>query len=96
MPKRGQAVLERVPLFDGLSKGQLRQIRDLTNEVRYMENASIVKENEPGDSFYVIIEGQAKVQRNGRSLAKLVPGARRPRRATVASRRSPQPRSPDC
>jgi CRP-like cAMP-binding protein len=74
MAKRGQAVLERVPLFDGLSKGQLRQIRDLTNEVRYMENASIVKENEPGDSFYVIIEGQAKVQRKGRSLAKLVPG----------------------
>jgi CRP-like cAMP-binding protein len=74
MPKRGQAVLERVPLFEGLSKGHLRQIRDLTDEVRYMEGASIVKEGEPGDSFYVVVEGQAKVTRRGRTLARLVPG----------------------
>jgi CRP/FNR family transcriptional regulator, cyclic AMP receptor protein len=74
MAKRGQAALERVPLFEGLSKAQMRKIGDLADEVRYMESASIVKEGAPADSFYVIVEGQAKVQRNGRTLAKLVPG----------------------
>jgi CRP/FNR family cyclic AMP-dependent transcriptional regulator len=74
MAKRGQAVIDRVPLFDGLTKGQLRQIRDLTEEVRYMPGASIVREGSPGDSFYVIVEGEAKVQRRGRTLAKLLPG----------------------
>jgi CRP/FNR family transcriptional regulator, cyclic AMP receptor protein len=72
--KRGQAVLERVPLFEDLSKSQLRGVRDLAEEVRYMEGASIVREGEPGDSFYVIVEGQAKVQRGDRTLATLVPG----------------------
>jgi CRP/FNR family cyclic AMP-dependent transcriptional regulator len=72
--KRGQAVLERVPLFEDLSKGQLRGVRDLAEEVRYMEGASIVREGEPGDSFYVIVEGQAKVQRGDKTLATLVPG----------------------
>ena len=74
MAKRGQAVLERVPLFEGLSKAQLRQIRDLTDEVRYMESASIVKEGAPADSFYVILEGQATVKRTGRTIARLLPG----------------------
>lgn len=74
MAKRGQAVLERVPLFEDLSKGQLRGVRDLAEEVRYMEGASIVREGEPGDSFYVIVEGQAKVQRGDKTLATLVPG----------------------
>lgn len=74
MAKRGQAVLERVPLFEDLSKSQLRGVRDLAEEVRYMEGASIVREGEPGDSFYVIVEGQAKVQRGDRTLATLVPG----------------------
>jgi CRP/FNR family transcriptional regulator, cyclic AMP receptor protein len=74
MAKRGQAVLERVPLFEGLSKAQMRQIGDLAEEVRYMESASIVKEGAPADSFYVIVEGEARVRRNGRTLAKLLPG----------------------
>jgi CRP-like cAMP-binding protein len=74
MAKRGQAVLERVPLFEDLTRTQLRQIRDLAEEVRYMPDASVVKEGEPGDSFYVIVEGSAKVRRKGRTLARLLPG----------------------
>jgi CRP/FNR family transcriptional regulator, cyclic AMP receptor protein len=72
--KRGLAVLEHVPLFEGLSKRQLRRILDSADEVRYMPGASIVKEGEPGDSFYVIIEGQAKVTRGKKTLSRLVPG----------------------
>ena len=69
MANRGLAALQRVPLFEGLSKRQLKRIQDLAKEVRYMEGVSIVKEGRPGDSFYVILEGQAKVRRGSRTLA---------------------------
>ncbi len=40
-----------------------------------MEGATVVRYGDPGDTFYVITEGEAKVQnRGGRTLAKLVPG----------------------
>ena len=40
-----------------------------------MEGASVVKESEPGDSFYILVEGQAKVvHKNGRVMNRLLPG----------------------
>jgi len=92
--RRGVAVLERVPLFDGLSRRDLKHVQDLVKQVRYMEGASVVKEGAPGDSFYVILEGQAKVVRGKRAVARLVPGDffgeislldRGPRTASVVS-----------
>jgi CRP/FNR family transcriptional regulator, cyclic AMP receptor protein len=62
-------------LFSGLSTRHLRRVMDLTNEVRFMEGASVVKEGEEADSFYVIVEGQAKVLRgDSRVVSRLFPG----------------------
>jgi CRP-like cAMP-binding protein len=48
---------------------------DVAEEVRYMEGARVVKEGDDGDSFYVIMSGQAKVvSRSGKVLARLLPG----------------------
>ncbi len=75
MGRRAVDVLSRVPLFSGLSTRHLRRLSDLTEEARFMEGASIVKEGEEGDSFYVILAGQAKVVgRGGRVVAHLLPG----------------------
>ena len=75
MGKREQEALSRVPLFSHLSKRSLRRIADLTEEARFMESASIVKEGDPGDAFYAILEGQAKaVNRQGRTVNRLLPG----------------------
>jgi len=68
-------ILARVPLFSGLSAKQLRRVAGLAEEVRYMEGAAVVKEGEDGDSFFVIVEGEAKVVRkDGRVLNRLLPG----------------------
>jgi CRP/FNR family transcriptional regulator, cyclic AMP receptor protein len=72
--KRGLAVIERIPIFQGLTKSQLRDIRDLSDEVRYMASASVVKEGDPGETFYVVLEGEAKVAVKGRKVASLFPG----------------------
>jgi CRP/FNR family transcriptional regulator, cyclic AMP receptor protein len=73
--KGGQELLAQVPLFSHLSRRQLKRLAESTTEQRYMEGASIVREGEEGDSFFVIVEGQARVTNaKGRTVNQLVPG----------------------
>lgn len=75
MAKREQEALARVPLFSGLSSRHLRRLADSMQEVRYMEGASVVKEGDEGDSFYVILQGEAKVVGpGGTAVNQLRPG----------------------
>jgi CRP-like cAMP-binding protein len=73
--KGGQELLAQVPLFSHLSRRQLKRLSDATTEQRYMEGAKIVREGEEGDSFFMIVEGQASViDANGKAINHLVPG----------------------
>ena len=75
MAKRpGTELLAGVPLFQGLSAKHLRRIRDLAEPADYMEGASLVKQGTKGDSFFVILEGLAKVVVGTRTINKLMPG----------------------
>lgn len=55
------ALLARVPLFEGLSRTNLARIASLAEEVGYNAGRVIVKKDDPGRAFYVIVEGTAKV-----------------------------------
>ena len=74
MARRGSDVLGRVPLFSGLSKRHLRGLAGIASQERFVEGATLAEEGEPGDSFYVLLAGQAKVVRRGRRVADLMPG----------------------
>jgi CRP-like cAMP-binding protein len=75
VPKRWRGALAQVPLFSGLAPRHLRRIGDLTEEQRYMEGSRVVREGDVGDTFYVILEGQAKVvSGSGRVVNRLRPG----------------------
>jgi CRP-like cAMP-binding protein len=67
-------VLELVPMFRGLSKRQLRHLASLCEVGDYMAEHSIVKKGDPGDAFYVVLTGQAKVTVGKRFLVRLLPG----------------------
>lgn len=67
-------VLASVALFEGLSKRHLKQIAALATMDNYMEGATIVKEGEPGDSFFVVLSGQAKVLVKKRNVNRILPG----------------------
>jgi CRP-like cAMP-binding protein len=69
-----ETVLAYVPLFQGLSKREIRKIASICDVGDYMAGASIVKQGDPGDAFYVVLKGQAKVTTNGRFIGRLVPG----------------------
>lgn len=67
-------VLGLVPMFRGLSKRQLRQLAGLCEIGDFMANHSIVRQGEPGDAFYVILTGQAKVTSGRKFLGRMLPG----------------------
>jgi CRP-like cAMP-binding protein len=54
-------ILKEVPLFTGLSKRHLQRVASLARPVRFSANATIVRAGARGESFYVILDGEAKV-----------------------------------
>jgi CRP-like cAMP-binding protein len=75
MAKRERDALAQVPLFQGLSARHLRRIADVTKEERLMQGATVVKAGDSGDTFYMILEGEAKVvSPSRRETNRLQPG----------------------
>jgi CRP-like cAMP-binding protein len=72
--KRGADVLAQVPLFAGLSRRHLKHIAEHADEVAFREGETIVEVDQPGGSFFVILEGEAKVVRGARTIARVGPG----------------------
>jgi CRP-like cAMP-binding protein len=73
--KRARENLARVPLFASLPPRYVRRLADRCEEYRYMEGATIVREGDPGDTFFVVLEGQARVENaRGRVLSRVFPG----------------------
>jgi CRP-like cAMP-binding protein len=72
--KRGAGVLSGVPIFLGLSKRHLRRVAEISDEVSFRLGESIVQEGMLGETLYVLLQGEAKVSRGGRTIARLYPG----------------------
>ena len=70
-------VLGKVPLFAGVPARQVRKIASLGSVARFdAERSRSSAAGDPGDAFYVILDGRAKVRRGrGRATADLGPGA---------------------
>ena len=66
--------LAGVPLFVGFSKRHLQRLAEATDEVRFDRGERIVEEGNPGETLFVLLEGQAKVVRGGKLRTRLVPG----------------------
>jgi CRP/FNR family transcriptional regulator, cyclic AMP receptor protein len=72
--RRGSAALGQVPLFSNLSRRHLRRLADQAEEASYAGGATIVADGDEGDTFYVILEGEAKVVRGNRTISRMGPG----------------------
>ncbi|MCH8850929.1 MAG: cyclic nucleotide-binding domain-containing protein [Chloroflexi bacterium] len=64
-------LLETVPLFSGLSKRQLELIAGEGHERRVLHGRVIARQGRLGSEFFVIVEGRARVERDGRLIARL-------------------------
>lgn len=56
-------VLQDVPLFAGVPKRHLRKIAALTREVHFATGTAIVTAGEPGNDFFVVLDGAASILR---------------------------------
>jgi CRP-like cAMP-binding protein len=53
--------LKRVPLFANLTLDQLEAIHQLASEVTFLPNEVVMREGEPGNELYVLLEGVVDV-----------------------------------
>lgn len=68
------AALQRIPLFAGLSKKELRFLARMTSETTVHEGSRIVKQGEMGQEAMIIEEGTAEVVRDGEHVDHIGPG----------------------
>jgi CRP-like cAMP-binding protein len=67
-------LLQRVPLFSGLDPRELETIARTVHERTFDEGDTVASEGEGGVGFFVIREGQAKVDVGGSEVRTLGPG----------------------
>jgi CRP-like cAMP-binding protein len=72
--RNGTDYLATVGLFSVLSKAELRQVLKASDQVDAEPGQVLVVEGRPGHEFFLILEGEAIVRRNGRKIATLGPG----------------------
>ncbi len=67
-------LLEGVPLFSGCSKKDFQTISKHLEVMEYSEGAPIVTQGGAGNAFYIVLDGQTVVRRNGRKVGEIGPG----------------------
>jgi CRP/FNR family transcriptional regulator, cyclic AMP receptor protein len=67
-------LLKRVPLFAHCSRASLDSAAQNTDEVEVESGRELIKQGEPSDTFYVLLDGAADVVIGGRHRRTLGPG----------------------
>jgi len=66
-----QNLLKNVPLFANLNKKSLKEIADITEEVRKPAGDVLAQEGKTGQAFVFIVEGKVRVERNDKVVNRL-------------------------
>jgi CRP/FNR family cyclic AMP-dependent transcriptional regulator len=67
-------LLEQIPLFEGLSHGELERIARSFKERRFSAGETVAAEGAGGVGFFVISDGNASIDVHGEQRGKLGPG----------------------
>lgn len=62
--KMYEEFLSRVSILENLDKWERLTVADALEPVGFEDKETIVRQGEPGDDFYIIVEGQALVMQN--------------------------------
>lgn len=69
-----QEALSTAPLFADLPKRHLRSLALLSRVSSYPAGTEIVRQGTEGDTLYVVLEGEARVVKGRRTVARMKPG----------------------
>ena len=61
--------LRRAPLFEGLTKRELTELARATDELRVPAGTVLCREGSLGSEFFVVVDGEAEVTKDGKVLA---------------------------
>lgn len=64
-------VLAHVPLFADLNRGHLKKVAGTGRIARFHDGSSIVRAGEPGDTLFVVLDGEVSVRRRGLPMLSL-------------------------
>jgi CRP-like cAMP-binding protein len=86
------AALRGVPLFADLDEREIQAVAILAHEAAFKAGEVLMLEGEPGDAFFVIVDGTVRIEHGERTIRSLTAGGylgeialhdRRPRTATA-------------
>jgi len=66
--------LARCPFFEGLSRGELLELAKVTEDMEVEEGKVLTREGQSGSEFFVIIDGEVSVTKDGQQIRTLGPG----------------------
>ena len=66
--------LGRAPLFEGLSRRDLEALAKMTEDLDVEAGKVLCREGETAREFFVIVEGEVEVTKDGESIRTLGPG----------------------
>ena len=66
--------LEGVPLLEACSRKQIRAVARITDVVEVPADAVLARSGAPGDEFFLILDGHARVEVSPRKRSRLGPG----------------------
>src|SRR5207247_3957721 len=65
--------LGRCPFFAGLSRGELLELAKVSEDMEVEEGKVLTREGQSGSEFFVIVDGQVSVTKNGSEVRTLGP-----------------------
>jgi CRP/FNR family transcriptional regulator, cyclic AMP receptor protein len=72
--RRSAVALAGVPMFVGFSPKHLNRLAAESDELGLAAGQTIVREGDPGEALFVVLEGQAKILRAGKRVGTVIPG----------------------
>lgn len=71
-------LLHALPIFSALKKKEIRFLADIARKVEYPPNTILLREGDPGNCLYVIIEGRIEILKSLNTEGEYVIGIRGP------------------
>ena len=66
--------LRGAPLFQNLSRGELVELAKVTEDLEVEEGKVLAREGDLGSEFFVVVDGEVAVTKDGRELRRLGAG----------------------
>jgi CRP/FNR family transcriptional regulator, cyclic AMP receptor protein len=67
-------LIKRVPLFASCSRNELAQIAQIADEIDLPQGKELIRQGSRGREFFVLLEGEADVSQDGRTINQLGTG----------------------